>query len=71
MLSEVNVHNAIARGAYSPEEARDWCRETLQAVFADGEETVVIPGYIATLALTADASGLHGETLQDRADRPY
>jgi cysteine sulfinate desulfinase/cysteine desulfurase-like protein len=32
------------------DEARDWCRETLQAVFADGEVTVVIPGYVATLA---------------------
>jgi SAM-dependent methyltransferase len=50
MLSEVNVDNAIARGAYSAEEARDWCRETLKAVFADGEVTVVIPGYVATLA---------------------
>jgi SAM-dependent methyltransferase len=54
MLSEVNVDNAIARGAYSAEEARDWCRETLKAVFADGEMTVVIPGYVATLAPTAD-----------------
>jgi len=54
MLSEVNVDNAIARGAYSAEEARDWCRETLQAVFAAGEMTVVIPGYVATLACTAD-----------------
>ena len=50
MLSEVNVDNAIARGAYSAEQARDWCRETLKAVFADGEVTVVIPGYVATLA---------------------
>jgi len=54
MLSEVNTDNAIARGAYSAEEARDWCRETLQAVFAAGEMTVVIPGYVATLACTAD-----------------
>jgi len=51
MLSEVNVDNAIARGAYSPEEARDWCRATLEAVFADGEVTVMIPGYVATLRL--------------------
>ena len=50
MLSEVNVDDAIARGACSAEEARDWCRETLEPVFADGEVTVVIPGYIATLA---------------------
>lgn len=50
MLSEVNVDNAIARGAYSADEARDWCRETLRAVFTNGEVTVVIPGYVATLA---------------------
>jgi SAM-dependent methyltransferase len=49
MLSETNVADAIARGACSPEEARDWCLETLQAAFADGEVTVVIPGYVATL----------------------
>jgi SAM-dependent methyltransferase len=54
MLSEVNVDNAIARGAYSAEEARDWCRGTLKAVFAAAEVTVVIPGYVATLARTAD-----------------
>jgi SAM-dependent methyltransferase len=54
MLSEVNVDNAVARGAYSAEEARDWCQETLKAVFADGEVTVVIPGYVAGLTLTAD-----------------
>jgi SAM-dependent methyltransferase len=52
-LSEVNVDNAIAHGACSAEEARDWCRETLEAVFADGEVTVIIPGYVATLALAA------------------
>lgn len=52
MLSEVNVDNAIARGACSAEEARDWCRTTLETVFADGEVTVVIPGHIATLART-------------------
>ena len=55
MLSETNVDDAIARGVCSAEEARDWCRETLRAVFADGEVTVVIPGYVATLALTADS----------------
>jgi SAM-dependent methyltransferase len=49
MLSEVNVDNAIARGACSAQEARDWCRQTLEKVFADGDVTVVIPGYIATL----------------------
>jgi len=53
VLSETNVESAIARGACSAEEACDWCRETLQAVFADGEVTVVIPGHIATLALAA------------------
>jgi SAM-dependent methyltransferase len=52
VLSEVNVDSAIAHGACSAEEARDWCRGTLKAVFADGEVTVVIPGYVATLALT-------------------
>ena len=54
MLSETNVHDAIARGVCSAEAARAWCRETLRAVFADGEATVVFPGYIATLARTAD-----------------
>jgi SAM-dependent methyltransferase len=51
-LSEVNVHSAIQRGACSAEEARDWCHETLQAVFADGDVTVVIPGYVATIGRT-------------------
>jgi SAM-dependent methyltransferase len=50
MLSETNVDDAIARGACSAEQARDWCLETLKAVFADGQVTVVVPGYIATLA---------------------
>jgi len=53
-LSETNVEDAIARGACSAEEARDWCQETLKAVFADGAMTVVIPGYMATLVLAAD-----------------
>jgi hypothetical protein len=56
MLSEVNVDNAIARGACSAEEARDWCRETLKAVFANGELSVVIPGYIATLVRSQPGS---------------
>ena len=56
MLSEVNVDDAIARGTCSAEEARDWCRETLKPVFAHGEVTVLIPGYIATLALTPSES---------------
>ena len=50
MLSEVNVDHAIASGACGADEARDWCRGTLRTVFADGEVTVVIPGYVATLA---------------------
>jgi SAM-dependent methyltransferase len=52
-LSEVNVDSAIARGACGAEEARDWCLATLEPVFADGEVTVVIPGYVATLAPAA------------------
>jgi SAM-dependent methyltransferase len=50
MLSEVNVDAAIADGNCGAEEAHDWCRDTLRPVFADGEKTVVIPGYIATLS---------------------
>ncbi|MGH3168993.1 MAG: class I SAM-dependent methyltransferase [Trebonia sp.] len=50
MLSEVNVDNAIARGDYGAAEARDWCRDTLRPVFANGDVTVLIPGYVATLA---------------------
>ena len=50
MLSEVNVDNAITRGDHSAEDARTWCQETLKPVFAAGEVTVVIPGYVASLA---------------------
>jgi SAM-dependent methyltransferase len=50
MLSEVNVDNAITRGDHSAEQARAWCQETLKPVFAAGEVTVVIPGYVASLA---------------------
>jgi SAM-dependent methyltransferase len=50
MLSETNVEDSIASGARSQEEARDWCRTTLESVFADGPLTVVIPGHVATLA---------------------
>jgi SAM-dependent methyltransferase len=57
MLSEVNVDNAVARGAYSAEEAREWCGETLKAVFANGEVTVVIPGHIATLSRVTASPG--------------
>lgn len=53
VLSEVNVDDAIARGAYSAGDARDWCRSTLEAVFAGGDVTVIIPGYVATLIRTA------------------
>jgi len=55
---EVNVDDAIARGACTAEQARDWCGETLRTVFANGEVTVVIPGYVATLARRA-APGSH------------
>jgi SAM-dependent methyltransferase len=54
MLSETNVEYAIARGACGAGQARDWCQRTLAAVFADGDVTVVIPGYIATLARAAE-----------------
>jgi SAM-dependent methyltransferase len=54
MLSEVNVDSAIARGACSAEQARDWCGATLKAIFAAGKVTVVIPGYVATLARAPD-----------------
>ena len=50
MLSETNAEHAIASGACTAEQVRDWCRETLQAVFAGEEVTAVIPGYVATLA---------------------
>lgn len=50
MLSEVNVDYAIGRGAYGAEQARDWCQRTLKPVFADGDVTVIIPGYVATLS---------------------
>jgi hypothetical protein len=49
-LSEVNVNNAIERGACTTDQARDWCREALQPAFAVGEVTVVFTGYLATLA---------------------
>jgi SAM-dependent methyltransferase len=53
ILSETNVNDAIARGIYSAEAARDWCRETLKSVFADGEATVIFPGYVARVTLAA------------------
>jgi hypothetical protein len=54
VLSEVNVDYAIQHGACSAEEAHDWCYETLRPVFADGDITVVIPGYVATIGVTGD-----------------
>lgn len=51
MLSEVNVDDAIARGACTAEQAGECCRETLCAVFADGDMTVLIAGYVATIGL--------------------
>lgn len=51
MLSETNAEHAIASGAWTAEQVRDWCLETLQAVFAGDEVTAVIPGYVATLAV--------------------
>ncbi|HEX6452235.1 MAG TPA: methyltransferase domain-containing protein [Trebonia sp.] len=53
MLSEVNVDHAVTRGACNAQEARDWCQETLKAIFPEGDITVIIPGYIATLARAA------------------
>jgi SAM-dependent methyltransferase len=49
MLSEVNVDSAIAGGACTAQAARDWCETTLRPVFPDGQQTVVVPGYVATL----------------------
>lgn len=49
MLGETNVEHAIARGACTAEEVRDWCRASLRPVFADGNVTVVVAGYLATL----------------------
>jgi len=51
MLSETNAEHAIASGASSADQVRDWCRETLKPVFAGDEVTAVIPGYVATLAI--------------------
>jgi hypothetical protein len=54
-LSETNIENSIATGAWSPEEARDWCQTTLESVFTDGPVTVVIAGHVATLAGAAES----------------
>ncbi len=54
-LSGLNVDSAVTRGVCSADEVRDWCRETLEAVFAAGDVTVVIPGYVATFSLARPA----------------
>jgi ubiquinone/menaquinone biosynthesis C-methylase UbiE len=50
VLSEVNVDSSVASGLSTADAARDWCRATLRPVFADGDVTVVIPGYLAVVA---------------------
>ena len=50
MLSETNAEHAIASGACSADDVREWCQQTLTPVFANGEVTVVINGYVATLS---------------------
>jgi hypothetical protein len=47
---EVNVDGSVASGLSTEDEARDWCRASLEKVFAGGEVPVVIPGYLAVLA---------------------
>ena len=53
VLSEVNVDSSVVSGLSTEDEVRDWCRATLAPVFARGEVTVVIPGYLAVIAGTA------------------
>jgi hypothetical protein len=53
MLSETNAEHAIASGAHSANKVSDWCRRTLHEVFANGDVTVVITGYVAKLAVAA------------------
>src|ERR1700733_11031246 len=43
-LSETNVEHSIATGACTHDEARDWCRSTLEPVFTDGPGLALIPG---------------------------
>ncbi|QFY10730.1 methyltransferase domain-containing protein [Nonomuraea phyllanthi] len=50
VLSEAGVDSAIACGAVTAGQARDWCRRTLAEVFRGGERAVVFRGYLATLA---------------------
>ena len=54
MLSETNAEHAIASGTHDADEVRDWCRETLTEVFANGEVTVIITGYVAKLTAAAN-----------------
>jgi ubiquinone/menaquinone biosynthesis C-methylase UbiE len=49
MLGETNVEHAIARGACTAAAASDWCQESLRPVFAAGDVTVVVAGYLARL----------------------
>ena len=51
-VTGVNVDSAITRGVCTADQARDWCRDTLAPVFATGDVTVLIPGYLATLSRT-------------------
>ncbi|MDG4824764.1 methyltransferase domain-containing protein [Asanoa sp. WMMD1127] len=47
-FSGVNVDDAIARGVCTAREAHEWCRDTLEPVFARGALTVLVPGYVAS-----------------------
>jgi hypothetical protein len=48
-VTGINVDAAVTRGDCSADEAWTWCRETLTPIFAGGDLTVLIPGYVATL----------------------
>jgi hypothetical protein len=48
-----DAEHAIASGDRSAGEVSDWCQETLHEVFANGEVTAVITGYVAKLAVAA------------------
>ena len=54
MLSETNAEHAIASGTHSADEVRDWCQETMNEVFANGEVTAIITGYVAKLTAAAN-----------------
>lgn len=51
MLGETTVEHAIARGACTAEDARDWSRRSLRPVFEAGDVTVVVAGYLARLGI--------------------